>query len=103
VARPAKAPNLCCGLEEYQDDDFILRNGEVLQEMVKSDLELLSQDCLDTTECLLKLVTYYRAEILKLHNRLSAIPTAPEIAKNPMLMQKERTSRMFGSGEARFR
>jgi hypothetical protein len=101
VARAAdKWAKLGYRLESFQDDDFVFRNGEALQELVKNDLELLSHDCLDTTECLLRLVTYYRAEILKLHRLTAKDSSNPVVTRDPALVQKARESRPFLSDQA---
>jgi len=99
VARPAKkARNLSCGLEEFLDDDLVLRNGEALQQLVKGDLELLSQDCLDATECLLRLATYYRAEILKLHSCLPEAAVAHPLDSSPIPIRPSRMDRSAAGG-----
>ncbi len=82
MARPAVKEVLAQRmLLEYLDDDFVFRNQEVLQHLVKTDLEILSRDTLDAMECLLQLAIHYRAEILKLQTREMrqnvGQPTAP--------------------------
>lgn len=96
MARADKMGNFRYRLEYFQDDDFVFRNGESLQELVKDDLEFLSHDCLDATECLLRLVTYYRAEILKLHRQAAKLPASGLVGRDPILVQKN------GSGGAPF-